>query len=261
MSMDIVRRVADELGQNRFSGELNLGENGDALLNPDLRQAVSYIVQAAPLAKIILYTNMMHLDPELAEFLLRHNLSRLHCNIDGASKNTYEAAKPGLRFETVKENLHYFLSLRDKLASPCTVRIWILSPKVYLEAKTKEPTDLPYDVPEIKAYWLKFLSPRDEIGEFGSANILSWNLPSGKRERRQKCPPVIVQDILRKLFISTEGDVYVCCTDYNTHLTYGNVMDQSLYDLWSSERHKEIIRNILNGDYEHVGIPCVTCAE
>jgi len=260
MSMEVVKKVADELARHEFSGEINFGENGDALLNPYFRDIIKYAYEKLPLAKLMLYTNMMHLDKSLSEFLIKHNLSRLILNIDGASELTYGFSKPGLNFDKVKTNLHDFIDIRDKSGSDCRIRIEILPSRRYVELrKNRKQIDLPYDAPEVIKYWKTYLSQKDSIDE------IVWFYNWGNRSniiRRRSCPSGILGEaFFDKIFISTEGDAYICCLDYNTRLAYGNVLEDSIYDLWKTEKRRQVINDIINRRFRKIGEPCIHCNE
>jgi hypothetical protein len=263
MSMDMLKKVVDELAEHGFSGQINYGENGDALLNPNFKDIVKYVYEKVPLAKTILYTNMMHVDSEISELLLKNGLSELILNVDGSSSYVYNRAKPGLNFDVVRTNLHNFLDIRDSLKASCKVGIGILPPRRYLELASKQAKkfNILYDVVEIIEYWQPYLSGGDWLSEF--ICFFKWNTARSANIRRRSCPPVILKEFFEKLFVSSEGDTYVCCMDYYTSsaLTYGNAMKNSIYDLWQSKRRKDIIKNIVSRQFEEIGEPCLHCNE
>ena len=259
MPMKVAKKVIDELAGYGFSGSINFGENGDALLNPDFKNIIEYAREKLPLAKPVFYTNMMHVDKDVSEFLIKNNLSKLTLNIDGASEHTYRYSKPGLNFDKVKANLHGFIDIRNKSGSSCQVCIEILSPKRYMNLRKNQKIDVPYDAPQVIKYWKNFLSGDDLIDEI--IWFYSWNNQS-KKKRRISCPSGILGEaFFDKMFISTEGNTYICCLDYNTRLTYGNVLENSIYDLWKSEKRRRIIDDIINKQFKKIGEPCFYCSE
>jgi MoaA/NifB/PqqE/SkfB family radical SAM enzyme len=256
--MEIVKKAVDELAEHKFSGEINFGENGDALLNPYFKDIIEYAYANLPLTKFVLYTNMMYVDKDMSEFLLKHNLSRLILNIDGASEQTYGYSKPGLDFYKVKANLHDFINARNKSGNNCKICIEILSPKRYMKLrKNRKQIDLPYDSNEVIKYWQSYLSEKDSVDEI--IWFYNWDNRSNEN-RRNSCPSGILSEaFFDKMFISSEGDAYICCLDYNTKLTYGNVLENSIYSLWGSDKRHQIIKDIINKRFEKIGEPCIYC--
>ena len=54
-----------------------------------------------------------------------------------------------------------------------------------------------------------------------------------------------------RMLIQHDGEVSLCCEDTFGAFELGNVYDRSLDELWFSERHIEIIENLIAGRREH----------
>lgn len=52
------------------------------------------------------------------------------------------------------------------------------------------------------------------------------------------------------LFIDTDGNVAVCCMDQNVKHRLGNVMEQSINDIWFDQRNQTLFRNLALGVFE-----------
>lgn len=50
------------------------------------------------------------------------------------------------------------------------------------------------------------------------------------------------------IHISANGDVFMCCQDYDFKTTYANIMDKSLKDIWNSMERQDMIKNMY-GDF------------
>lgn len=255
MDMKIVDKIIEELKERNFRGTLSLGENGDALLNPNFKEIVKKIHTNLQ-CKIILFTNMMQVDKDLSKFLLENELQLLHLNMDGNTKETYEYSKRGCKFDVVKRNLHDFINLRNDAGSECGIIIKVLPPKRYLDYIVGKKVNIPYDAKETIAYWSKFLSKKDSITEH--ITFSRWTL---KPEEVRKYPCLNARQLFECCYISTEGFAYLCCVDYLTEMTYGNVLENSIHEIWNSDKRKEIIKAIIHKDYKKIGKPCVICNE
>lgn len=257
--LEVVERVVGDLEELSFSGTINLGENGDALLNPDFEKIVQIIRERLPSAKLILYTNMANVGWKMSYFLLENNLSELFVNIDGSNREIYEFAKRGLKFDRVKNNLLDFIRIRDELKADCKINITPVSPRRYMELRGEryEDESIYYDVEDIVGFWTPHLLEGDCVKEW--IYFFNWNNERAEEVRRKSCP--IVEQFFDKLNVSPEGDVYLCCLDALTELTVGNVLEQSVMEIWNGKKRKEIIKNIINKNYNNVGMPCVCCNE
>ena len=197
------------------------------------------------------------MNKETAKTLLENGLTEITFNIDGATKETYEAAKTLCDFDKIKENVHNFIKLRDKINPKCQIHIKSLPAKRYIEFREHKKTDIPYDFPLMKEYWSKFLSKNDTITQgryFGAWATKDFN------SKLRKSPCSIMSQI-NNCYIDTEGNIYPCCVDYKTQLTFGNIMNISIYDIWNGAKRREFFENLVHKRFDKIGPPCVTCGE
>ena len=256
MSLEVAEKVVNDLKSMSFSGRINLGENGDALLNPNFKDIVEIISQNLSSAKIVLYTNMARMDKELSYFLMDHNVSEVCLNIDGSTKETYESAKRGLKYEIIKDNLLNFINIRNQTKRDCKLTIFMIPPKRYLRLRANAKANIEYDVLDIIGFWKPYLLKGDSFMEV--KYFWNWNGESSNQIRKKSCPTV---STLYSCYISTDGDVYACCLDSLTKLTYGNVLEDSVSKIWNGRKRRDVIRNIVNREFAKVGEPCIHCNE
>jgi radical SAM protein with 4Fe4S-binding SPASM domain len=63
----------------------------------------------------------------------------------------------------------------------------------------------------------------------------------------------------RQMCILFNGDVIVCCHDWNRATIVGNVRTSSLKEIWNSEKMNEIRRLIVKKRYEQIN-SCKECS-
>ena len=258
MPMDIFTKILQELKELNYNGKINFGENGDALLNPRFRDMYKSTREELPESKMILFTNMMNMGKRLSEFVLSHGLYKLNLNIDGSEALTYEASKRNLKYDIVKKNLHTFIALRNEMKSNCKIQIFIIPPRRFMELRCNTVNKkIPYDAPRVIKYWSKYLSPNDTIKEI--VHFYNWtNYPSNKI-RTSSCP--MQHQLFNNLYISTEGNAYLCCLDYKTEMTYGNIMNSTIKELWNSKKRQLLVSLITSKRFKEAGLPCSLCTE
>ena len=44
------------------------------------------------------------------------------------------------------------------------------------------------------------------------------------------------------IHINANGDMFICCNDYDFETVYGNINDKSIKDIWMSKEHKDMIQ-------------------
>ncbi len=60
----------------------------------------------------------------------------------------------------------------------------------------------------------------------------------------------------RKLAISAEGNIILCCNDYIYKTNFGNVLNENLSNIWNSEALNNYRNNLLNETREGICIGC-----
>ena len=61
-----------------------------------------------------------------------------------------------------------------------------------------------------------------------------------------------------KMFVDWNGDVLFCSNDWGREIIIGNLLKQSLYDVWMSDKMKEIRDRLSKGDRS--SSPCNKCS-
>lgn len=113
----------------------------------------------------------------------------------------------------------------------------------------------------LEAEWLKtrfpgfnvFVSPFlvDRAGYLKKENVLNnFQIERPKPwERVIGCKHSLEQDdsrIYGWLHINAKGDLNICCDDYNMNYKFGNLLEQPLDDIWTSDRHIDAIEKSFN---------------
>ncbi len=85
-----------------------------------------------------------------------------------------------------------------------------------------------------------------KIGSFEMQNR-SGNIKHFQAELEEPLPKMCVRPF-RFLNVNWKGDVILCCNDYHADIKFGNVMEESLVDIWNSERFNAYRVALLNKD-------------
>lgn len=276
MTLPLVEKIVREVKSSFFRKNHNVrifsvGENGDAFLNKDVLSILRLIRRELPHVKVVCYTNFRTLAPDIIDIILKENLlSYVGCNIDGASDETYFAAKR-TDFKKVKEHLNYFIAMRRKWRKDIPLGIGMLPLFTYVHAIRNNFGDLPLkyinrnmeeikdDREEIKKLILPLLDhPKDKM----------WaTRPIGWAERslgiRQKidyacyCCPSLAR-IKKEAFIAPDGLWYACCYDANNELAMGHVDKQSINEIFWSDKRRNLIKRLEEKEFQKIGGPCLT---
>jgi radical SAM protein with 4Fe4S-binding SPASM domain len=276
MPFDIVKRIIDEISSKEFKSyhcikKIELGENGDAFLNREFIKILRYIRLKVPEVRMEIYNNFQHFTRQQAEIILKDRLiDSFHLNIDGSNaKNYYEVKR--LDFPNTMKNLSDFLEIREKLDidSPLTVHILTLHHFIssiydqfgFLPGKVEDPAlaEVPDDFAVIKKQVEQMLNMKKDT--IVKPPVFAWS----EREQidtsqldyeRYSCP--LLSRVETQAFIAPNGDWYACCYDSNYQLVLGNVTEQSINEIYYSEKRKNLLRLLKEKQFTVIGGPCLT---
>jgi wyosine [tRNA(Phe)-imidazoG37] synthetase (radical SAM superfamily) len=231
MSDEIFEKIATELeGFADHIKRITIQAAGEPLLDRQLENRIERL-KAMPIAFVAFATNGSLMDSARAHTILASEIDEVCFSVDGATKQTYEKIRVGLHFEKVMSNIESFLRIRDQLQSDTIVRLRLTAQK---ENKS--------EIDDFVAYWSDRLRPDDSVY---AKLIHTW----GNSDQLQELPEDYDYDHLNNsachspcssLVIFSDGRVPLCCCDYNASICLGNVMDQSIYQMWQSETIEKI---------------------
>ena len=278
MSPGLVEKIVNEVASRPFQKKHNIqifsiGENGDAFLNKDVIPILRLMRRRLPHVKIVCYTSFRNLTPDITDAVLKENLlSFVGCNIDGATEEAYFAVKR-TDLKKIKEHLNYFITRRRKLRRDVPLGIGMLTLSTYVHSIYNNFGDLPLklknknidmkkirdDSDDIKKLILPLLDhPKDKMW---SPQPMGWaERPLGMRQKidyASYCCPQL-QRIKKEAFIAPDGLWYACCFDANNELALGHVEEQSIDEIFRSEKRHNLIKLLEEKQFQKIWGPCLT---
>lgn len=257
MPLDLATKIIDEAASSRQVEMVHLSENGEAILSPHFFDIFRYLRGKLPKVYILLHTNMERVDKEAGKGLLALGLNEIVPNMDGASRRTFEYAK-GIDFVRVKRNLLDFIELRNRMDSTCKITVQVLSPHRYLKRVVGMDTDLPDDSMEVEDYWTPLLGSKDSMVIMRGG--YRWAIRDKvKKIKTGPCLFLNKEGVNPAAYIAPNGDMYGCCLDENARVTFGNVWENSIEQIWNGKRRQDIMKNLSLRRYDRIGEPCLYC--
>lgn len=268
MPVELVQKVMQEVSQKKFK-EIHpvvncvCSENGEPFLNPNILDILRTVRMYD--MGILLFSNFALVNEKIALAVITEHLADgIHLNIDGASFESYRAAK-GLDLDVVERNVKRFIEIRDYMKSP--IHLWghIITQASYSDAvvrefgrppvKLKEPIHRE-DRIETLLKWQSVLKP--PLDTIGIDSVMFWAERYGAapliKSQGWKCPNL--DRVKHCAYINPEGTWYACCFDAGNELVIGNVHESSLERLAKSDKRKKLIADLESGRFEHIGWPC-----
>jgi cyclic pyranopterin phosphate synthase len=203
-------------------------------------EIVRYIKQNDPTAKVEFNTNGELMTEKLAVELLEAGVDIMRFSIDGFSPATYEPSRVGIKYETVLERTTRFLELWDEGG---------FRDKVFTEVRMIEVPENRHEIEAYRDYW----GPR--CSEVLVTQMYQWPWTGQKPEDVVLKPCLKVLD---ELFFYTDGNATICCWDVHEKAVIGNVLEQTVQEIWESYA-ASCLRAVLNDGRRDLIHLCSRC--
>ena len=223
MPLDVAERIIKEADIERH---VSLALFGESTLYKDLPAVIRMVKEKKLLS--ILYTNGLFDEPEK---LAIAGLDKIIFSLDAFTKEEYIEFKGVDGFDKVNENIR---KMEGKLHV------------------TVQYADLDY---KNKRHYLDKLPPANKIK---MGRYVTWGGEvdyHGTKERkiREKKPCL---NIFRYLNVASNGDVVMCCFDYNHLRVMGNVNNENIMDIWNGKEFRALRKEQENGVFNDICLNC-----
>jgi len=189
--------------------QVMLNAYGEPLMDEYLPQRISYAKKKG-IGRVGFFTNASLLNTEKAKELIASGVDEICVSLDAATQGTYQDQRRGLDYDRVIANLRGLLKLRAG------------RPKVHL-------------------FFAAFAQNKKEIGLFKRAwqgKVDSVNIGSGystdvRGMERKNFPPCPY--LWKRIAILSNGEVALCCQDYDASSTIGNLRSSGIREIWQGK--------------------------
>ena len=254
MEWDLYQKIINEAASEPLLFSVLYELHNEPLLDRRIFDCVKYLKSKNMNKRCGLVTNGMLLDRFSLTDIAQSNLDTLIISLNAHSRKVYESTNIGLDYDRVMKNIDDLLSnkaIRPKLALSFVVtqyneqdvheaiKCWRqrgVRTRIIKEIANRAGTLDNYDELKLNtASHLKLFSPRpgERLMDIAS-RIVGCHLP------------------FYKICILYNGDVIICCHDWERATVVGNVASSSLREVWNSARMNKIRRLILLKKYEHI---------
>ncbi len=232
---------ADDLYQ-KYGGRIEfieLGGMGEPLLDPKIEQKMEWLKAYYPNVQVGLTTNgqlLMHKKDMICKYIDVLKISNY-----GYTKQSFESVHRGsLEFENIKDNIEKFLQI-SKDFRPKTIMSFLI-------LKENEGEEDAW-----RHYWEEKC---EEIYIWLPHNWAGYK-ESHTKQIHEKCRSCGRPG--KDFTVRANGDISVCCLDFNRKMSLGNLYEESFEDIYESEKLKKIIdmhRNRSFFEYENICQHC-----
>lgn len=260
MSMDVFNKAVEDMKEIQFD-IIQTGGDGDSFLHGRYLGALRVLRKEFPKAKIVLYSNMYLFNHSRTDEIVEENLiDELNTRIDSLDQRLFELCT-GVSYDTCMDNIDYFIK-KNKKNKKIIYNINYASMTSYKENCKKVLGKEP-------CFWDPVMdTAKDEFEDVkkhfsnitGKVNRIKMSLweerndPHIKPEPDIQCGRMYCFD--STCYVWPNGDVGICgYDDGQDTLIYGNIMNNTISELWQSESKKAVVRKVQNREIK--GYPCI----
>lgn len=253
LSFETFKKFIDEMG-----GYLLLiifWNWGEPFLNPHATEMIRYATDRGILIHSSTNGNVPF-STDMAEKIVRSNLTSLIVAIDGAQQETYAKYRIGGHLDTVKKNIQLLQETKKRLNSSLprvTVRF------VAMQHNEKELKQVEKLAKELGADFFATKSVDmptargenlDEKYRPENDNLRRYDYVTGTYQRKEQ--PFICMRPWKRITLDASGEVISCEYDYKNALSFGNInREESVMDVWKSPKSTIFRDAFQRGDNEY----------
>ncbi|SKB95278.1 4Fe-4S single cluster domain-containing protein [Lachnospiraceae bacterium] len=255
MPDNVVDAIIENLNRYKIGG-VRFIRWGEPTMHPKYLEIIERVKKTGTLVHI--NTNGSRLDDKQIKKLLDINLDSIKFSFQGADEGTYNEIRENGDYVQLLKTIRRFYELRAEKKLP------FIQVSTTLTNETKDQIEsFKSDVGNICDYVnigytvLNHLS----VGQMNISNGQKKKIIElQKREVKQRKYMKVCNEAFDKLSINWNGDITLCCSDYDNFMIVGNILDNDIKQIFNC-RAADIYREIIaNGEYGKIKC-CSTCYE
>lgn len=243
MSFDLYAHIINQCLEHHVDSiKLNLW--GESTIHPDLVKMIGHAKDRG-ITNTQFNTNGVLMGEKLAAEIFESGLDRMTFSVDGASRETYERVRNKSDYNKVMENLSTLMAIKQ--------RNGFIKPLITLQIIRMKDTEK--EIQEFIDRWRE-LADYITVTNIGTTSGMDENLAMSSRDLN-KMKKIPCPQLWQRLSIYWNGDVTVCCSDFDSYLKIGNIKEKSIYDLWHGDELNDFRKRHKNLDFK--GLVCLPC--
>jgi MoaA/NifB/PqqE/SkfB family radical SAM enzyme len=239
MSFEDFKTIADKIKPHCKYLYLHIW--GEPMLNKDIIRMIEY---ASSFTKTNISTNANTLTPELAEQLIKSEVTDLIVSIDGTNDEIYKLYRIGGNYEITVSYLRLLQEINVKYGN----KVNIIPQFCVFEHNQHQMEEFSTICKELD------LNPYFRPVYIRKGSRLKY---SKHPEYRQKVYKTVedatsiiktCHGFYNTCIVLVDGTVALCCYDHNGNINFGNIIKQSFKDIWLNKKFRELRKKAQAGD-------------
>jgi len=224
MEMDLFKKVVDECATLGIT-HVRVHNYGEPFLDRQLVEKVRY-AKARGIAEVGMISNGSLITEELARGMVEAGLDAINISVDAAGKETFEATRLNLEYDTVINNVRTLARVRNESGRK--------HPKLILSfvRQTAAPS------PEELAFIQEWRQVADKIH---ITDLHNWaGTLNAKSDVQFPC-----YRLWQTFTVLWDGRVSLCCADFDGRHILGDLRASTIAQIWNSPAYRAVRRQHL----------------
>lgn len=251
---ELFKKIADEAATQPLLATALFELQNEPLLDKRTFDCIKYIKSINPNKRCVLVTNGQILDKFSLTEIIESGLDSLAVSLNAHSKEVYQQINIGLDYDRVMNNI-------ARLLSDENIKRKLVLSFVVIEKNAHE-------VPQAIRYWRKQGVRTRVIAEIANRSGALDRYEKLRLKTSYRGTPALSR-LWRRLMTAAgkvtgchlpfcqmnvlfNGDVIICCHDWNRATVIGNVKNSSLREIWNSDQMNKIRRLMLTKQYQQL---------
>jgi len=241
MDFDLFKKIIDDAARYDITSYDTCGF-GEPFTDRLFFKRCQYVREKLPKAEIYASSNCYLMTPDIYDDVIKY-VDILKMSIYGLTKETYEKAHGGsLKFEkTMSNTLGFLEKIKGLEKKPYTIGLLTVT-----DINKQEIED-----------WIKFWEPKlDEVYVW-----LPHNYGGAKNYRKINHTKQVTcgRPFYGPLYVHVNGQVSMCCFDFNRKLIIGDMRTQTIYEIFYSEPYLKLKKAHETKNFK--GYLCYNCCQ
>ena len=238
MDFQLYKKVIDEAVENGTKA-ITFGSRGEPTIHPEITEFIDYAKNKFLDFKLI--TNATKLSEKLINKIFDSNIDLVQFSIDSEDKIIYEKIRKFAKFDEVLKNVQRYCEIKKNYKN-CKTVTRVSGLKVYEEQSDEN----------FHKFWGQYA---DEV-VFKKVSE-RWNTYNNEVNEDLLTP---CRAIWERMYVWFDGKVNPCDADYKSYLSYGNVKNDTIKNIWNSDAFFNLKKTHLDNKRNKL-TPCDRCGQ
>ena len=224
---------------------------GEPLLNPKLPEMARKLRNAGFTERIDVITNGVLLTPEMTDDLIDANFNRIQISVQGlTAERSKDISGQAIDMDAYVKNIEYLYYNKKKT----DIFIKIIDANLNGEQEKQQFFNMFENICDT-IFVEHLVVMQKQMGDHGGRADSTRNMNNEIVEKRIVCAPMFYSQQ-----VNVDGDTFPCSTPgLPSNFSMGNACEQTLLEIWNSNKRNDMIRTNLKQGYE-VFDACSDCS-